>query len=274
MPPGVPSSVFLAPIATGLGYLDAVSDATIMEWADSNDANGDGISGTPNWVRLPAYVLQREGTIVNANGERIGRFGRKAGAGDLLHQTANAYNQDIGITSIFEPMDAHSNLHTDPEVSTQTVNNVVFYLKTLKAPLRRDTTSPAVQNGERVFNTIGCGACHRATMTTGPSPLPYLAYQTIHPYTDLLLHNMGPELDDGYTEGSALTAEWRTTPLWGFGLSSGAQGGQLFLMHDGRAHTIPEAIEFHGGEGAQARALFRALPAHDQSDLQSFLESL
>jgi CxxC motif-containing protein (DUF1111 family) len=245
-----------------------------MEWADPGDVDGNGISGTPNWVTMPEYVAKRPGTLESTDGYRIGRFGRKAAAGDLLHQTANAYNQDIGITSLFEPIDAHTNLEVDPEISTQTVNDVVFYLKTLKAPPRRDTSSASVKNGERIFTTIGCANCHRATMTTGASPLPYLANKVIHPYTDMLLHDMGPELDDGYTEGSALTSEWRTTPLWGFGLSRSSQGGAMFLLHDGRAHSIREAIEFHGGEGAQARALFRALPSHEVTDLEAFLESL
>jgi len=274
LPPGVASSVFLAPIATGLGYLDAVSDETIMQWADPDDADGDGVSGVPHWLHLPDYVPMRPGTIVNTDGHRIGRFGRKAAAGDLLHQTAGAYNQDIGITSVFEPVDAHSNAVIDPEVATQTVNDVVFYLKTLKAPPRRNADDATVMRGEQVFTSIGCASCHRPSMTTGPSPLPYLANKTIAPYTDMLLHDMGPELDDGYTEGNAQTAEWRTTPLWGLGLSADAQGGALFLLHDGRATSIKDAIELHGGEGSASRTKYRVLSSEDQRALEQFLMSL
>ncbi len=275
LPQGVPHSTFLAPIVTGLGYLDAVNDATILEWADEDDADGDGVSGRPNWIVPPPYVPIRPQSVSGPDAQsRIGRFGRKAAVYGLLQQTAGAYNQDIGITSIFEPIDAHSNLEVDPEVSTKTINDVVFYLQTLKAPMRRDSASPNVLNGERLFTAIGCAACHRPTMTTGTSPLPYLSNQIIHPYSDLLLHDMGPELDDGYTEGTATTSEWRTTPLWGFGLSRDSQGGVLFLLHDGRAHSVSEAVEYHGGEGASARARFRALPAHEKADLEAFLESL
>ena len=95
-----------------------------------------------------------------------------------------------------------------------------------------------------------------------------------HPYTDLLLHDMGPELDDGYTEGRALTAEWRTTPLWGLGLSAEFQGGQAFFMHDGRALTLTDAIGLHGGEGSASRAAFQALSAEDKDRVLAFLRSL
>lgn len=273
LPPGVSSATFLAPSATGLGFLDAVTDAAILEYADEHDANGDGISGRPNRVRIPDYVVLREGADV-AGGLVIGRFGRKASAYNLQQQTAVAYNQDIGITSELEPIDAHTNLRADPEVSLATINNVVFYLQTLKVPPRRNTSATDVIEGEALFTAIGCANCHRPSMTTGASAITSLAYKTIHPYSDLLLHDMGPELDDGYTEHQATTAEWRTTPLWGIGLSTSAQGGRMFLMHDGRAQSINEAIEFHGGEGAKAREQFRALPAHQKQQLVTFLESL
>lgn len=273
LPAGVASSVFLAPIATGLGFLDAVSDETILEYADEHDVNGDGISGRPSRIPNPGYLVLRKNANVQSSG-LIGRFGRKASAYDLLHQTAIAYNQDLGVTSVFEPVDAHSNVQTDAEVSTQTVNNVVFYLQTLKAPPRRNASDPTVMRGEQVFTKVGCHECHRASMTTGYSPIVGLSEVTFSPYTDLLLHNMGPELDDGYTENNATSDEWRTTPLWGLGLASKSQGGTMFLLHDGRARSITEAIEFHGGEGAKARGLFRLLPAHEQQDLVNFLLSL
>lgn len=273
LPAGVPHSTFLAPIVTGLGYLDAVSDATILEYADEFDSNGDGISGRPNRLPPPPYVQLRPGSDIQSQGV-IGRFGRKASAVDLLHQTAVAYNQDIGITSEFEPIDAHTLLTTDPEVPTATINAVVFYLRTLRIPPRRNSNAPSVLRGEQLFTTVGCASCHRPTMVTSTSTIPQLAHQTIHPYTDLLLHDMGPELDDGYTEHDATSSEWRTTPLWGLGLSASSQGGRLFLLHDGRAHSLEEAIDYHGGEGAMARSRYRALTETEKQDLLHFLESL
>jgi CxxC motif-containing protein (DUF1111 family) len=273
MPTGAPSSRFLPPLNTGLGFLDAVSDADLLAFADENDLDGDGISGRPNWVARKGYSPHRPGSTQQA-GLYIGRFGRKAGAYDLLQQTASAYNQDIGVVSTFEPVDPYTGEEQDPEVLTATVHDVVFYLRTLKAPIQRERDDLEVTGGEAVFMAIGCGKCHRAEMTTGESPIAALANKTFRPFTDLLMHDMGPGLDDGYTEGSALTSEWRTPALWGLGLFPDSQGGGYFLMHDGRAHSIEEAIGLHGGEGAAARDAFNALNATDRVRLLRFLESL
>lgn len=272
VPAGIPAAVFIAPANTGLGLLDAVPDATLLAWADPDDANGDGISGRPNWVTLRAYTMPRAGSVVN-NGTYIGRFGKKASAYDLLQQTANAYNQDIGIVSTFEPVDTYTHLPTDPEITDQRIHDVVFYLKTLKAPVPRPATV-AILTGKNIFTTTGCAACHRPEMTTGDSPIAALAFRTIFPYSDLLLHDMGPGLDDGYTEGSATTAEWRTPPLWGLGLSADSQGGRLFLLHDGRARSIDEAIRLHGGEAAGSKDRYEALSVEEKKQLIQFLESL
>ena len=218
IPAGATFSKFMPPANTGLGLLDAIPDATLLALADVNDANGDGISGRPNWLNIPVYADPRQASV-EQNGKYIGRFGKKAGAYDLLHQTANAYNQDIGITSVFEPYDTYSGHEIDPEVSTKTVQDVVFYLKTLKAPVQRNQNDPGVVNGKQVFTNIGCAKCHVPLLVSGTSSIAALSNKTIFPYTDLLLHDMGAGLDDGYTEGSATTAEWRTPPLWGLGLS-------------------------------------------------------
>ncbi|MBX2977827.1 MAG: thiol oxidoreductase [Flavobacteriales bacterium] len=273
LPPGAPFARFLPPLNTGLGLLDAVSDADLLAWADEHDADGDGISGRPNWVERRPYSPLRPGAV-EQDGRVIGRFGRKASAYDLLQQTATAYNQDIGVVSLFEPIDPWTREEQDPEVPTATIHDVVFYLLTLKAPIQRDANDPNVVAGEQVFNTIGCAKCHRPELTTGPSPIAALAHKTFRPYTDLLLHDMGPGLDDGYTEGTALTSEWRTPALWGLGLFPDSQGGQYFLMHDGRAHSIEEAIGLHGGEGQQARDAFNALGTNERSALIAFLNSL
>jgi CxxC motif-containing protein (DUF1111 family) len=273
IPAGASSSQFLPPLNTGLGFLDAVSDMDIMTFADENDLDGDGISGRPNWVVRKGYSPERPGSVQQAS-LYMGRFGRKAGAFDLLQQTASAYNQDIGVVSTFEPVDPYTGEEQDPEVLTATIHDVVFYLRTLKAPLQREPDNAEVIAGEAIFMDMGCGKCHRAEMTTGESPIAALANKTFRPFTDLLMHDMGPGLDDGYTEGSALTSEWRTPALWGLGLFPDSQGGGYFLMHDGRAHSIEEAIGLHGGEGAAARDVFNALNASDRVRLLHFLESL
>jgi CxxC motif-containing protein (DUF1111 family) len=273
IPAGATFSKFMPPANTGLGFLDAVPDATLIALADEFDLNGDGISGRPNWINAPSYAVIRPASVIQ-NGKYIGRFGKKAAAYNLLHQTANAYNQDIGITSVFESFDTYSGLSIDPEVSTQTVNDVVFYLQTLKAPVQRNQNEADVQNGRLLFLSTGCGNCHTPQLTTGISPIAALSNKTFFPFTDMLLHDMGQGLDDGYTEGSATTAEWRTPPLWGLGLSKNSQGGDYFLLHDGRAGSIEEAIVLHGGEGIQSKTRFQQLTAAEKAQLIKFLESL
>lgn len=273
IPAGATFSKFMPPANTGLGFLDAVPDATLIALADENDINGDGISGRPNWIKAPSYAVIRPAPVVQ-NDKYIGRFGKKAAAYNLLHQTANAYNQDIGITSIFETFDTYSGLSIDPEISTQRVNDVVFYLQTLKAPLQRNPSNPEIQSGKQIFTNIDCAKCHTPQLVTGTSFIAALSNKAFFPYSDLLLHDMGSALDDGYTEGSATTAEWRTPPLWGLGLSKNSQGGQFFLLHDGRAKTIEEAIILHGGEAIQSKTKFQQLSASDKALLLKFLESL
>jgi CxxC motif-containing protein (DUF1111 family) len=196
-----------------------------------------------------------------------------------MHQTVNAYIQDMGITSDFHMQDLASAQGTfdqvpDPEVGAATVHQVVVYLQTLKAPIARNQNDETVMAGKNIFIDIGCENCHKQTLTTGPSPISVLANKQFHPFTDLLLHDMGLDLDDGYTEGTALTSEWRTPPLWGLGLSKNSQGGSYFLMHDGRAHSIHEAIMLHGGEGASSRTEFQNLTDAEKKKLIKFLESL
>lgn len=272
IPQNATFSRFTPPANTGLGFIDAVSDAEILDWADPDDSDGDGISGVPNWISLKEYVTERPNSVTQ-NGRYIGRFGKKAATYDLLQQTATAYNQDIGVTSSFEPVDTHSGLVFDPEVSNQTINDVVFYLKTLKAPAPRPESNSMLE-GKQLFTTIGCTKCHRPEMKTGNSAIAALANKTFSPYSDFLLHDMGSSLDDGYTEGSAKTYEWRTPPLWGLGLSKNSQGGQYFLMHDGRARSIDEAILLHGGEANQITNNYQGLTADEKTKLIQFLESL
>jgi CxxC motif-containing protein (DUF1111 family) len=286
-------SRFVAPAVTGLGYLESVDDSTLLRLEDPDDADGDGISGRVQLL-APSDLIAEVARIdllfdpgeprrhLPIGGRYIGRFGKKGSAINLLHQTVTAYREDMGLTTdliMEDPVNplsggfAGDNV-ADPEVGSSTVANVVFYLKTLRVPPRRGGNDPEVTAGGAVFERIGCARCHLPSLTTGPSRIVPLDRVTFHPYTDLLLHDMGPGLDDGYTEGRALTSEWRTAPLWGVGLAAGAQGGRTFLLHDGRAGSFEEAIEFHGGEAAASRAAFRALSAVDRARLLVFLGAL
>ncbi len=295
LPAGVTGLASLTPPAvTGLGFLDAVEDQTLIDMADPFDLNDDGISGRlqlldPTPVIDEAIALERlgspdpmaRGRLVD--GRYIGRFGKKGLTVNLLHQTVGAYHQDMGITSdlvsedLFNPAAGSRAADdvADPEVASAAVANVVFYLKTLRAPPRRNQEDPLVQQGEIVFRQIGCASCHVPTLVTGASEIEVLNRKEFHPYTDLLLHDMGPELDDGYTEGAvAETSEWRTAPLWGLGLAAAFQGGEMFLLHDGRARSIEEAVEYHGGEASGARGGFLALTPVQLDAIIAFLESL
>lgn len=273
IPAGATFSKFTPPANTGLGLLEAVPDASILALADENDADGDGISGRPNWIKIPGYCLFRPGTI-ERNGKYIGRFGKKAAVYDLQQQTANAYNQDMGVNSTYEAYNTYNGLEVDPEVSNQTVLDVIFYLQTLKAPIQRNQNDEEVTAGKQIFINISCNKCHTPQLQTGSSSITALSNKIFFPYTDLLLHDVGPGLNDGYTEGAALTAEWRTPPLWGLGLSKNSQGGEVFLMHDGRATSIGDAILLHGGEATKSKNLFQQLPQGEKVKIIRFLESL
>ncbi|MBC7383254.1 MAG: thiol oxidoreductase [Bacteroidia bacterium] len=273
LPFGVPFTKLVAPAVTGLGFIDAVTDADIIAMADPTDADGDGISGVLSVAILPSYVIPRNMAIPQ-NGYFICRFGKKAGAYDLVLQTAKAYNQDMGIISGYEPVDPHSNLAGDPEITAQTIQDNVFYQKTLKAPLARNQNNSDVISGKQIFINIGCVTCHKKELKTGHSTISSLSEKLFFPYTDLLLHDMGSDLDDGYTEGSAKSSEWRTPALWGLGLSKNSQGGNYFLMHDGRATTIEQAVLLHGGEGSKSRSQYNALTETERKKLLIFLENL
>ncbi len=273
IPAGAPRANFVGPVITGLGYLEFVPEADIIAMAAENTSNTDGVRGKPNWIPIPSYVTPNINSIVN--GDRyIGRFGKKAAIYNLLHQTVFAYNQDMGITSTFDPSDVYSLLDIDPEISDATIRDVVFYLQTLKAPLPRNQNNVDVIAGKHKFTAIGCADCHRPTLKTGYSPIQPLSFKEFSPYSDLLVHEMGDALNDVYTEGSALPGEWRTPPLWGLGLSPDSQGGRYYLLHDGRAKSIDEAILYHGGEAEVSKTRYKNLSENDKKQVIKFLESL
>ncbi len=271
----------LAPAVMGLGFIAALDDASILANADSADADGDGISGRPNYVSPTSFFIP-QAIHTATNGKYLGRFGKKAEKVTIQDQVVFALKQDIGITSDFD-MDELYNVQAgintgdntpDPEVSASFVNSLVFYMRTLKAPARRNTANQDVIEGEKLFHQIGCASCHKASFTTAQSDIQALSGQVFHPYSDFLLHDMGELLDDRYPEGSAEGKEWRTPPLWGVGLAKESQGGSMFLLHDGRATSFEAAISFHGGEAESRRTAFKALSDTQKKQLIKFLESL
>lgn len=271
----------LAPAVMGLGYIAALSDASILANADSMDSDGDGISGRPNYVMPTDFFIPQNFHIAN-NGKYIGRFGKKAEKVTIQDQIVFALKQDIGITSDFDMQDLFNSQVgnytgdnvADPEVSSSFVHSLEFYMRTLKAPTRRNVNDADVIEGERLFDQIGCTNCHKSTFVTGESDISALSYQTFHPYSDFLLHDMGPDLDDHYPEGNANSNEWRTPPLWGIGLAKDSQGGQMFLLHDGRAKTFKIVIAYHGGEAESRKVAFNALTEVEKDQIIKFLESL
>lgn len=281
VPQGSSFAGFLPANVTGLGLLEAVPDSALLAMSDPLDLDGDGISGRVHWVTPPDFFIPKNHHI-SQNGKFIGRFRRKADAIDLLQQAVKAFKEDIGITSDYDKNDpinhavstSGADNVSDPEISAEKINQVVFYLRTLKSPPRRNTEDPDVKAGENIFMQIGCAKCHKPSLVTGHSEIEALSNKTFYPYTDLLLHDMGGTLDDGYSEGEALTSEWRTPPLWGLGLQEQSQGGKMFLLHDGRASSIEEAIGYHGGEASFVRANYYALPQEQKNQLIRFLKSL
>ncbi len=288
LPAGVATSLRSGPVVVGLGYIEAISDEEILKNADPMDLNGDGISGRANYIRVPHFLDVPDNCVcpgckLTAQGcMRLARFGRKATAIDLQQQTVGAYQQDMGITSeqlmqdLFNPQvgQATGDAIADPEVSASTVSSVVFYLRTLRAPRRRNRADPSVQRGERLFSEVGCAACHIPTLRSGASSLEVLRDQDVGLYSDLLLHDMGSALADYYPEGEATGFEWRTTPLWGLGIVPNLLGGHAYYLHDGRARTLLDAIMLHGGEAQRSKDRFTALPPDEQEALLAFLRSL
>jgi len=255
----------------GLGLLEAVSESTILSYADATDSNGDGISGRPNYV----YDIQ-------SNSQKLGRFGWKANQPNVRQQVAGAFSGDMGITSVLFPNEncppgvdcnAIANGGT-PEIDDANFEKVVLYSRTLSVPARRNHDAQEVLRGKKTFETIGCASCHIPKMQTGNDyDITAFRNQTIRPYTDLLLHDMGNELADNTPDFLASGSEWRTPPLWGIGLIN-VVNGHTNLMHDGRARNITEAILWHGGEAQTAKNKFKQLTTQEREELLLFLNSL
>lgn len=264
-------SARVAPSMIGMGLLEAVPDATILNLADPRDLDGDGISGRPNLL------------VDHLGHPAIGRFGWKANVASVAEQAAGAAVGDIGLTTSFFPKQNCPDVQTscrealsesDPELSDSFFDRLVTYARLLAVPKARPADEAAFHAGLTLFTDMGCAACHMPTLTTGPdAALPELADQTFHPFTDLLLHDMGEGLADNRPDGSASGREWRTAPLWGIGLIPRVNGHDR-LLHDGRARGIAEAILWHGGEAEQAKENFRTASKVDRDALIAFLGSL
>ena len=280
VPAGVDRSFRLPPPVFGVGLIEHIPEERILADADPDDADGDGISGRPNMVIPPSYIS--EAYVGAGPGPVLGRFSRKAQVSSLLQQVSEAYHGDIGITSDFLPEEnphpqagsiATLDQVPDPEIPASTVLETVVYVRLLQPPKRGESTAQ-VQAGEALFSGIGCASCHTPTMQTGPNPIPQLDRQDAHLYSDLLLHDMGPELADNRPDGDASGSEWRTAPLWGTRLIPDFLGGDEFYLHDGRATSIHAAILLHGGESEASKEAYSALSQSDQDAVTAFIKSL
>ena len=279
-PPDVPRSLRLPPPVFGVGLIEAIKVETLLALADPDDEDGDGISGRPNWVQPPDWVPASEPG--GGSGLRLGRFSRKAQVSSLLQQVVEAYHQDMGITTNFLPVE-NSNPQQgpstravdrvpDPEIPASEVEAVLEYVRMLVPPAPGAMTGRR-ERGQELFGSVGCADCHVPALATGPHRIGALARTNAQLYSDLLLHDMGNDLTDGRPDGSAGGREWRTAPLWGLHIMRRVLGGDAFLLHDGRARSVEEAILHHGGEAQAARDDYAALAPADQAALLDFVES-
>ncbi len=280
MHPQIMLSPRVAPQMIGLGLLEAIPAADILAHADPGDADGDGISGRASIVPSSEFGVPM-----------LGRFGLKGGAPTVKEQSAGAFSGDMGLSTPLNP-DPHgecriaqtdcraSAVGQEPgtrdglEVDAKSLELVAFYSRNLAVPERRKPDDPTVLRGKELFYQAGCPACHIPKFVTHRlKDRPEQSFQLIWPYSDLLLHDLGPGLADNRPEGRASGSEWRTAPLWGIGLTQTVSGHNE-LLHDGRARNLTEAILWHGGEAQTARDSFAGMTKADRDALLEFLGSL
>lgn len=267
----VQTSLRIAQPLPGLGLLEAVPDSTLLAIAAAQKQQG--VNGRPNFVWDD--INQREA---------LGRFGWKANEPSIRQQIAAAFLGDLGVTSSLYGDENCPPVQEDcaaqppgnqPELIDLDWEQLTFWTQALAVPARRNVDDPQFQQGEKLFAEAKCATCHVPELRTAPEfePLPQLADQTIRPYTDLLLHDMGEGLADGRPDFHAGPRDWRTPPLWGLGLTE-TVSGEVALLHDGRARTVTEAILWHGGEATDARDAFRAMSKEQRNALLRFLDSI
>ena len=246
------------PVVFGRGLLDAVPEAVILAYADPDDKNHDGVRGRPN----------------RFTDGRIGRFGRKGFVPTLDEFNAGAFPAEMGVTDPAvrteetiggQPIPAGVDPTADPEINQDQldVTNAFVRFLAVPTPLKLDRNG---RRGRELFSQIGCATCHVPTLRTGDSPIAALRNKEFSAYTDLLLHDMGPDLAD-ICLGLATPSEFRTEPLIDL------RDAKTFL-HDGRDTTLEQAVLSHGGEASGARDRFKGLPAADRVALIAFLKSL
>lgn len=272
MPADLMTSPRVANPMIGLGLLEMVPDELLYALADPDDEDGDGISGKVN-------------AVWDARDQKMatGKFGWKANMPNLTNQNSGAALGDMGITTPVRPDDncapgqeacAAAATHEDVEMTSTFLNQINVYTRRIAVPKQRGPALPEVVAGYEHFLSAGCQLCHMPTMETGTDPRGQdLANQTFHPFTDLLLHDMGDGLSDGRPDFLAEGSEWRTAPLWGIGLTERVSGIERYL-HDGRARSLAEAILWHGGEAESSKEAFRTMPSQARGDLIAFLKSL
>ena len=258
VPAGASVAYRTTPPVWGTGLLDAVPDSEILARADPDDRDHDGVSGRPNWT---------------AEG-RLGRFGRKAQVGRLWDFVVEAYMMEMGITNEHfpveqtvagEPLPSGVDPVSQLEVTEGDAIDADWFERVL-APPRFAGSDELQAQGLEIFSRVGCAACHVPALVTRGHPIASMSHQVFFPYTDLLLHDMGPDLAD-ICMGQALPEEFRTEPLWGLRF-------RPQFLHDGRATTIAAAIDLHGGEATGARERYLALSEQERAILLSFLGNL
>ena len=259
------------PPVFGLGLLEAVAEETVLQLAQEQKQHG--VNGRPNYVW--DAVNQRTA---------LGRFGWKANNPSLMQQTAGAFLGDLGVSSfIFREQNCPpaqrecliQPILNDPEIIDADMYDLELWLRTTAAPAPRDTGNPEIRQGKELFKQAACSVCHVPELTTAAEypAFPKLANRTFGAYTDLLVHDMGEDLADNRPDFDAGGRDWRTTPLWGLGLSETVNGSAA-LLHDGRARNVLEAILWHGGEAENARNLFVMLTKPERDALVKFVESI
>jgi CxxC motif-containing protein (DUF1111 family) len=258
-------SVRFARPLVGLGLLEAIKESDVFALANPGNTNQNGIAGS----------IQMAGDPWTGQ-PRLGRFGYKAAGFSVEHFVCAALNLELGVTTpIFPHLFNGPDPSGPPEVTADEANQWTRYLSALGINARRDLTNSVTLHGEQLFVTADCAKCHTPTFTTSPyHPMAELRNQIIHPYTDLLLHDLGPDLADNLNQGSATGAQWRTSPLWSIGLTAGVSGGVEAYLHDCRARSLEEAILWHGGEAETSKEAFRTMSASDRAALIAFLKSL
>lgn len=256
----------------GLGLIEAINENDILKNVDEFDVNNDGISGKANYVYDPL-----------TDSKKLGRFGWKANVANLYHQTASAFLGDIGITTWLFKNENCTSIQNNclsasnggiPEIDSTNLNNTVLYVRTLGVPVRRDVKNENVLLGKMIFTNLGCNNCHSNKFKTdNTSEINALNNIEIRPYSDFLLHDMGNDLADNRPDFLATGNEWRTQPLWGLGLIK-IVNAHSYLLHDGRARNITEAIMWHGGEAEASKIKFKKLNKKERDAVIAFLNSL